>query len=420
VPERSSILNAPRRFAARVHRGWMVALERSTWQSWALIAIAIVAAVAVRRYLAPDPGPNYIDFIGPWFQYLDTHGFSGLGQEFANYNVPYLYVLYLGTLLPGNPVIIVKAIAVLFDLSLVAGVGAIVWRLRGSAMIAAAASACALLIPEIFLDSALQGQADSTYTSFLVWAAYFMIRRRDIAVWVMFGLAFSFKLQALFLLPWILIALIVQRHRIRAILIGVAVFFATWIPALIAGRNLGSLAGIYLDQTVKSRLTEQAANLWQWVPNSLYDYVRPAGLAFGLGVVAILALVYLRRSRGIDPPEIWLLQVGAAFAAIVPFVLPQMHDRFFFAASVFTFLCATLMPRYLIPLIGLQFTAVMANSVALLSVPPPIPLAFVAVVQLVLVFSLVALPLLRPRTRPEPILPALAVVGDVSTGSETG
>ena len=78
----------------------------------------------------------------------------------------------------------------------------------------------------------------------------------------MFGLALSFKLQAMFMLPWILIALVVQRHRIRAVLVGMAVFFAAWIPAIAAGRGLKSLARIYLTQASGKSLTKQAANLW--------------------------------------------------------------------------------------------------------------------------------------------------------------
>ncbi len=369
----------------------------------------VVAALTIRAFLAPYEDPNYTYFIGPWFEHLDRNGFVGLGDKFANYNVPYLYVLYLGTLLPADPLIVVKGIATLFDLFLAAGIAAIVWRLRGNAFHAASAGAVALVLPEIFLNSALQGQADSTYTSFLVWAAYFVVRRRDVPAWVMFGLALSFKLQAMFMLPWILIALVVQRHRIRAVLVGMAVFFAAWIPAIAAGRGLKSLARIYLTQASGKSLTKQAANLWQWIPNSLYEYARPAGLAFALAVVALLALLYLRRAHSVNPPEIWLLQVGAGMAATVPFVLPQMHDRFFFTASVFTFTCAALIPRYyVVPLIALQFTALIANSVGLLRVDPVIPLAWVAGVQLIIVTGVVGVSLLRPATRVEPIFPAIS------------
>ena len=367
----------------------------------------VFAALALRVFLAPYEDPNYTYFIGPWFEHLDQKGFAGLGDNFANYNVPYLYVLYLGTLLPADPLLIVKVIATLFDLSLAAGIAAIVWRLRRNAFHAASAGAVALILPEVFLNSALQGQADSTYTSFLVWSAYFVVRRRDVPAWVMFGLAFSFKLQAMFMLPWILVALVVQRHRIRAVLIGMAVFFMAWIPAMIAGRDLKSLARIYRTQADGKHLTREAANLWQWIPDRLYDYARPAGLAFALAVVALLALLYLRRAPSVKPPELWLLQVGAGMATAVPFVLPQMHDRFFFAASVFTLICATLLPRsYVGPLIALQFTALIANSVGLVRVDPVIPLTWVAGIQLVTVTLIVGISLLRPATHVEAIFAA--------------
>ena len=280
------------------------------------------------------------------------------------------------------------------------------WRLRGNAFHAASAGAVALVLPELFLNSALQGQADSTYASFLVWSAYFVVRRRDVPAWVMFGLAFSFKLQAMFMLPWILIALVVQRHRIRAVLISMAVFFAAWIPAVIAGRGLKSLAQIYLTQAAARISPRRRPISGSGFPTPCT--IRPPSRS---GVRArrrrLLALFYLRRAPSVNPPEIWLLQVGAGIAATVPFVLPQMHDRFFFTASVFTFICAALLPRYYVaPLIALQFTSLIANSVGLLRVDPVIPLTWVAGIQLITVTAVVGVSLLRPATQVEPIFPA--------------
>ena len=68
----------------------------------------------------------------------------------------------------------------------------------------------------------------------------------------LFGLAFAFKLQAVFLLPVLVVVIIVNRHRLRALLAVPAAFFAALLPALIAGRGLLSQLAIYPAQITNS------------------------------------------------------------------------------------------------------------------------------------------------------------------------
>jgi Gpi18-like mannosyltransferase len=369
------------------------------WQQWSLLAIAFGAAVGLRWALEPHMSHDFTRFLDPWFQHLKAHGVSGLADDFANYNVPYLYLLYLGTLMPLPSLAVVKLIALVFDLVLAAGVVAIAWQLRRSALVAGLAGVTALLLPEVFLNSAMWGQADSVYTAFIVWMAYFIVTRRDILAWVAFAIAFSVKLQGLFFLPWLLLAFMVQRHRWRAIPIGVAVFFVTYLPALVAGRPLGSLLGIYVNQSDGSHLVRESPNIYQWVPNELFEIVNRAGIFLALGAVAILGLLYLRRAPSVAVPELWLLQVGAAVGVLVPFLLPQMHDRYFYAAGILVAICALITPLYLLPAILMQFTAVLAYSSALFGVAPPIPLKYVAVLQFAIVAGVVWASLARPLQR---------------------
>ena len=403
-----------------MNRTYLRLLRSDGWQQWALVGIAILCGLLIRRYLAPEINPNYTDFLRPWVQHMRRDGIASLGEDFANYNVPYLYVLYLGSITPFSALHVVKGISIVFDLFMAVGVAAIVLHFRRNAMMAGLAAAVTLFLPEVFLNSAMWGEADSSYTALLVWAAYFILTRKDIPAWVLFSLALAFKLQAVFLLPWILLALIVQCHRIRAVLIGVAVFFAVWVPAFVAGRSLQSLASIYMTQyKYSSSLTLQAANLYQWVPNTMYAYVHPAGVFFGIGMVALLALLYIRRLRGLVNTELWLLQVAAAFGVLVPFVLPAMHDRYFYPGDVFAVICALLIRDYIVPAIALQFTAVIMLSAALFRVPPPIPLPWLAVGQLVVVGAVVALSVVRVRQTIWPYFPKSAAVVAVATGADS-
>jgi Gpi18-like mannosyltransferase len=421
VSKSSSTTASPvARLFQRIDRAYLGLLRSDDWQQWALVGIAILCGLLLRRYLVPEINPNYTAFLRPWVEHMRRDGIASLGQDFANYNVPYLYVLYLGSITPFSALHVVKGISIVFDLFMAVGVAAIVLHFRRNAMMAALAAAVTLFLPEVFLNSAMWGEADSSYTALLVWAAYFVLTRKDIPAWVMFSLALAFKLQAVFFLPWILLALIVQRHRMRAPLIGIVVFFAVWVPAFIAGRSLHSLGSIYVTQyKYASSLTYQAANLYQWVPDTMSPYIHPAGVFFGIGIVAFLALLYIRRLRGLVNTDIWLLQVAAAFGVLVPFVLPGMHDRYFYPGDVFAVICALLIRDYIVPAIALQFTAIIMLSAALFRVPPPIPLPWLAVGQFVVVGVIVALSVMRIRQSIWPYFPQSVAVVDVAIGGSS-
>jgi hypothetical protein len=143
-------------------------------------------------------------------------------------------------------------------------------------------------------------------------------------------------------------------------------------------------------------LALNVANMYQWVSQSLAEVVSPAGIAFAVGIVALLCMAYLRRSAHSSVPESWLLQVAAAFAAVIPFMLPAMHDRYFYVAGILAFVCIFIDPRYVVPAALFQFTAVMAYSTAILGQEPVLTYAELAVVQLVAVGTVLWLSLSQP------------------------
>ena len=379
------------------------ARAEASWQQWALLAVGLACAIAVRFSLGPLSTGDYTHFMKGWIEVLREQGFAAFGTSFANYNPPLLYLLYLFGLLPIDGLAVVKVIAALFDFALAAGVAAIAYRLRGSMIVAAFAGVGALFIPEVLINSGMWGQVDATYTAFLVWSVYFVLARRDIPAWVLFALALSFKLQAIFLLPWLAVAFVLQKQRWRAVAIGVAVFLLTYVPALLAGRSPGSLAGIYVEQAQGYKhLTDRAANLYQWIPDSLYKPVAAAGVILAVGIIAMLCALYLHRARGVDRPEVWLVQIAAAFAVLVPFVLPAIHERYFYAGGVLAIVCLLIDRRYLIPAIALQLTAVLSYAPFLFRTTI-VPLPYVAVLQLAAVVAVVVLSLSHPRQDAQPL-----------------
>ena len=169
----------------------------------------------------------------------------------------------------------------------------------------------------------------------------------------MFGLALAFKLQAVFVLP--VLAWLVLRRRVPwyALLMVPLVYVVLDIPVLIAGAPWREVFSVYLDQTDSyQQLTLGAANLYQLIPLSGdVTWVAYAGIAAAVVLVAgFLVWSAVRRPPVTDAS---IVVVAAASAIVVPFLLPAMHDRYFYSAEILSVIAAFFLPlRYaVIPLL---------------------------------------------------------------------
>jgi Gpi18-like mannosyltransferase len=160
-----------------------------------------------------------------------------------------------------------------------------------------------------------------------------------------FALACAVKAQAVFLGPFVLGMIL--RRRIRwawlATVPGVYVLLA--IPVLLAGRSFASVFSVYMDQAdTFHRLTMNAANIWVLAPDIPYAI----GIAMGLVLAAAggLALsAFIMRSKQ-DGPD-FILLAACASLMLMPYLLPKMHDRYFYAFELASIALACLNPRYL-------------------------------------------------------------------------
>ncbi|OHD73865.1 MAG: hypothetical protein A2177_14340 [Spirochaetes bacterium RBG_13_68_11] len=86
-----------------------------------------------------------------------------------------------------------------------------------------------------------------------------------------------------------------------------------------------------------------------------------AMLVFGIAAAAVMTLawvvVYARRIRNMTA-DITIL-CATVSVAIVPFLLPKMHDRFFYLLDVFSFLLVFFMPRLWIVAVAAQVASVL-------------------------------------------------------------
>ena len=185
-----------------------------------VLVLLAVGAVALRWHFIDFQSGDYRTFLSRWYAFIETHGhLAALADDsFSNYNTPYLVLLAL------------------------AGVGAaIVSRLRPSSYwTPVAAFGVLLVLPTVVMNSGVWGQCDSLYAAACLACVLALIDGKALAASAWFGLGFGFKLQAIFLLPLLIAVVIVNRHKWWSLLAAPAAFFASLVPALIAGRSLAS------------------------------------------------------------------------------------------------------------------------------------------------------------------------------------
>ena len=329
-----------------------------------LLAAIVFLALAVRYPLRHFASNDFALYTSRWYASIRAEGWSVFGREFSDYTPPYLYALYaVSKLFPDlSAVVATKAPQSVADF-VCAGAAALLTRERWprSSLAMAGAFAAVLLLPTVVVNSALWGQCDSIYTALLLLFAYFATTERSAAACIAFGCAFAFKLQSLFMAP--LVAVLVLRGVVRPVhLVWIPVpYLLAIVPCWLTGRPLADLLTIYVGQaTWDTALSVDAPNLFAWIhpPEGV-------GVALGLGLAAAACATYIvGASRDRDPltaPRVVLLATLAL--VLFPFVLPRMHERYFYAADVFAVALAFQVPR-------LAWVPIAVGGASLLSYAP--------------------------------------------------
>ncbi len=318
------------------------ALRRAISEAWGIPLLALGACLlglAVRLpFLGVESG-DYRNYVEPWFRTLQAEGHTALGTQFSDYSPAYLHLLWAATYLPLPALAAVKAVSLCFDV-LLAVAAAYACRTAGSSPRTAGwVFAAVILAPTVVLNSAAWGQCDAIYTSFAVLAIGFVVAGRPGLAMLAFGAAFAFKAQAAFLLPLLVVASFRGVLPWRNWLLAPLPFCAFAVIPILAGYPPRDLALVYLSQSEKyQQLTLNAPTLFAFV-NARESIGQPAMYAGG---AAILGLTFAAaRWARLSERRDWLT-LAALFAVFVPFVLPRMHERYFFAADVLAITCFAL------------------------------------------------------------------------------
>lgn len=316
------------------------------WDYTAAAAALLYMALCLRLALFDHISPDYVSFLSQWTDTMETMTVrQALVTPIGDYNMPYLYLLLGISRLPVYDLYGIKLISVLADTAAALAVGRLAGLLTKRPGVILGAFGAALLVPTAFLNSAYWGQCDSLYGAFALWGLYLGLKERPVGSLSCFALALSLKLQAVFLLPMVLFFLVGGQIKPKHLPVFPGVFLLTTAPALIAGRSLNDTFGIYFSQTAAyPYMTLNAPSAWALVPNDCFSEMDPAPVLLAGTAVVLLLVLYLRRS-GLTTGD--LMDLALIFTLAIPWLLPKMHERYFYLAEMLSILYAVRHPRRL-------------------------------------------------------------------------
>ena len=301
-------------------------------------AAAMLARVSFLDHVSSD----YEIYLSDWMAQFAQRSFrEGMETNIGEYNVLYQYILFLLTRLPVPALYGVKAATFMGD-AFLAGAAA---NLAGKAGKKSAGALClVLLLPACVVNGGMFAQCDSLYAACALWGLAHALGGRRAAGAACFALSLAFKLQAMFLLPIVAVLWAGRKLRLADALVFVLTLLACALPALLGGKSAGQILAIYMGQTgLYTGLTYNAPTLFGLMNTNGLDAFAYGnfGMALALGAVCALLAVYIPRAKRMTDGE--YLRAALLMVLLVVFLLPRMHERYFFMADI---LAAALAARH--------------------------------------------------------------------------
>jgi len=297
-------------------------------------AVAAAALVYVRICMFYFVSKDYIDFLHPWLEQMRGLSLAeAMSTDIGDYNMPYLYFLFIISRININELYLIKLLSCLFDAVAAFFAMKIVGHFRSGAPSRLVAYLITLALPTVILNGSYWGQCDVMFASLCLGMVWAVLKGRSNLAVVLWTLAFAFKMQALFALPLLIIALFAKRIKPKSFLWIAPVFLGTLLPAIICGRTLYDSIKIYFEQANQYPFMHlNLSSIWALLGDVRFENFNSAAILLtGSAMVVFLFLCYHWRSSIDDRKLITLFFVGAL---LVPFLLPRMHDRYFFLADL--------------------------------------------------------------------------------------
>lgn len=315
-----------------------------------LLGAGLFALFAARMAALPVISPDCRDYLIPWAEAMSSMSFKEvmLGRV-GDYTVLYQYFVFLLSRLPLDPVALYKLLSIGFEALLAYAAAGLACHARNEGKESVRyrlAFFAVLALPTVFLNGAVWSQCDAVFASLALFGVLLVLRDHPHAGCVCLALSLCLKLQAIFLLPVCALLLFYRKLSLRHALTAAAALLLTTVPALICGKGVKGVLGVYLYQMGEyKQLVLDAPTIYQLIPGGT---LIPESTASTIGIllaVGAMCLILALGARCTKPRPALVIDVCFALCLAIPFLLPHMHERYFFLADILSIVYAAVHPR---------------------------------------------------------------------------
>lgn len=318
------------------------------------LAVITIFSLAVRWSFRWHNSYDLTGCLNTWFYEIkEAGGLAALKQQVGNYNIIYQTIIALMTYLPFSPTLMYKLLSVIFDYVLAAATAVFAYKISDKSRIALIIAYCGVIfMPSVVLNSSAWGQCDSIYTSFVIIALILLSDRHYTASFILLGIAFTFKLQFIFILPFFIYHYFsTKSYSLLNFLLVPLTAWGVCLPIeLCCGRSIFSFFTIYAKQCEEyMEMSLNIPNIWSLI----YDSNATAGLYSMGGCESALALamcitavvlgtglvILIVKNINLDDTENMLLTACWTVWSCLEF-LPQMHERYTYMLDILMVLLA--------------------------------------------------------------------------------
>lgn len=294
----------------------------------------------IRWKLMPIESADYFGFLEDWMRQIrEGGGFASLGYQISNYTSPYMYIMCLVSYISKNDLYALKLVSVLFDYVAAVAMFSILYRITGKVRRSVLGMAAVLLSPTVILDGAYWCQCDIIYSAFILWGLYRLFQKDSRGCMIFVGIAFAFKQQTLFILPFLVILWLKEETvRFRDFVYLPLLYVLGAVPAWLMGRDLKELLLIYVDQSGTYPWgTLEYPNIYALLGEAMPD-MRHAGEVSGAGifmtVILLGCLAYYLYTKKVRMGGELVVTLALFTVALCVYCLPHMHDRYGFLVDL--------------------------------------------------------------------------------------
>lgn len=304
---------------------------------WLCVVLITMIRMGICFYLRRfESGDFQHDLLG-WFEEIQANGgMKAMKQQVGNYNITYQLIIACMTYLPIKSLYLYKGLSILFDFVLAVSCGAFVCKLRKSRswMLFSSVYAAVLLLPVTYLNSSAWAQCDSIYASFVIIALYFLYDKKYILSFFMMGVALAFKLQMIFILPFLIFYYFLEKKysilHMGLIIVG---WYVLSLPGILMRGNWLEPFKIYFAQTdTHKAMWLNFPSFWMLIGDN-YDMLKKVAILVTILILGLALAYSIYRNRKVDLPEDFLqISIWTTWTCVL--FLPAMHERYSYLVDI--------------------------------------------------------------------------------------